>query len=211
MTFDGKWTFAGDEAGDTSFRFNRGATRYFVIAIIGTQQPDALRSTLINLRRQCGLSDRYEFSFHGTTGRQLRSTLLKTVANLDFRAWGAVTDKTEIPDALKVMPTRSFYAYMVARTIETIRLDWRESSNLLLDEFDRSGKTLAELKKILKLMEIQRGFKRIHHRRSHSDELIQIAYLVAGAIFRRYARKDDSAYRWFESKIESLGHIKMWR
>jgi hypothetical protein len=35
-------TFAGDEAGDTGFRFNRGATRYFVMALISTRGPETL-------------------------------------------------------------------------------------------------------------------------------------------------------------------------
>ena len=43
-------TFAGDEAGDVSFNFGKGASRYFVPAFIATQEPDALRETLAELR-----------------------------------------------------------------------------------------------------------------------------------------------------------------
>ena len=65
--FEAPWTFAGDESGDTSFRFDRGATRHFVVAIIGTQQPEALRQALAELRQRRNLPANYEFSFHGTT------------------------------------------------------------------------------------------------------------------------------------------------
>ncbi len=39
-------TFAGDEAGDTSFAFAKGASRYFVVAGIATLYPDELRQLL---------------------------------------------------------------------------------------------------------------------------------------------------------------------
>lgn len=41
-------TFAVDEAGDVSFRFDRGASRYFVVALIGTANLDQLRRTCID-------------------------------------------------------------------------------------------------------------------------------------------------------------------
>lgn len=36
------FTFAGDEAGDVSLNFEKGASRYFVPAFIATQSPDSL-------------------------------------------------------------------------------------------------------------------------------------------------------------------------
>lgn len=39
-------TFAGDELGDVSFNFGKGASRYFVQAVIATNQPQALRDEL---------------------------------------------------------------------------------------------------------------------------------------------------------------------
>ena len=201
------WIFAGDESGDVSFRFDRGATSHFVIALIGTQQSERLRQALTDLRQQYSLPARYEFSFHGTTSRRLRTALFDTVARLDFRVWAVVVTKASLPHSFRVMPGRSFYVYMVTRVVESIPLDRRENATLLLDEFDRSGKTLADLKKALKLLDIHRGFKRIRSRRSHSDGLIQIADLAAGAILRCYAKQDDRAYRQLEPKVEVLRRI----
>ena len=203
-----RWTFAGDESGDVSFRFDRGATSHFVIAIIGTRQPQSLRQALSTLRQRHGLPARYEFSFHGTTSRRLRAALFDTVAQLDFRIWAVVAEKAGLPHSFRIMSGRSFYVYTVTRTVETIPVDWRENATLLLDEFDRSGKTLAELKKALKLLEIHRGFKRIRSRRSHSDNLIQIADLAAGAVLRHYAKRDDGAYRRLASKFEALRRLE---
>lgn len=48
-------TFAGDESGDVSFAFDKGATRYFVVAVIATPNPDDLRQLLADLRKDSGL------------------------------------------------------------------------------------------------------------------------------------------------------------
>lgn len=44
-------TFAGDEAGDVSFAFDKGASRYFVAAVIATPDPDGLRQLLADLAK----------------------------------------------------------------------------------------------------------------------------------------------------------------
>jgi hypothetical protein len=49
------FTFAGDESGDGSFNFAKGASRYFVVAVIGTQNPDALRDLLMDVRQRAYL------------------------------------------------------------------------------------------------------------------------------------------------------------
>ena len=59
------FTFAGDESGDVSFSFGKGASRYFVVAAIGTLQPETLRQTLADLRGEARLPVDYEFSFNG--------------------------------------------------------------------------------------------------------------------------------------------------
>ena len=45
------FTLAGDEAGDASLNFEKGASRYFVVALVGTQDADGLRSVLERGRR----------------------------------------------------------------------------------------------------------------------------------------------------------------
>jgi hypothetical protein len=161
------------------------------------------------LRRQYSLLPQYEFSFHNTTSTRLRTALWETLPRLDFRVWAVVVDKRRLPDAFLAMQPRAFYVFFVTEVIRLIPESEREGSILLLDEFDRSGKTLAEVKRTLKLRHIRRGFKRIRVRRSRSEDLVQIADLVAGAVLRRYAKGDDRAYRIFEPKIQVL--LEFWK
>ena len=65
-------TFAGDESGDVSFSFGKGATRYFVMAMIATDNAENLRGLLARLRQDAGLPETYEFGFHALSSARLR-------------------------------------------------------------------------------------------------------------------------------------------
>jgi hypothetical protein len=47
-------------------------------------------------------------------------------------------------------------------------------------------------------------FSRIFIRRSHSEDLIQFADLVGGAILRRDAKNDSEAFDMIESKMQGI-------
>ena len=64
------FTFAGDEAGDVSFSFTKGASRYFVAAVIATQAPDDLRAVLAAVRRAAHLPEDFDFHFNRRCGMQ---------------------------------------------------------------------------------------------------------------------------------------------
>ncbi|MFZ5821319.1 MAG: DUF3800 domain-containing protein [Chloroflexota bacterium] len=55
------FTFTADESGDTSLKFEKGASRYFVISVIATQFPDSLRSFLEDLRKELDLTNHYQY------------------------------------------------------------------------------------------------------------------------------------------------------
>jgi len=197
-------TFAGDESGDVSLRFDRGATRYFVVAIIGTLQPEVLRLGLRDLCQQRSLPVRYEFSFHRLTSAGLRVAVWNLLQGLDFRVWAIVVDKARLPDSFHVMPGQSFYVFFVTEVVRLIPEHERQGATLLLDQFDEAGRAITALKRTLTARGIHHGFKRIRARRSRSEELIQIADLVAGAILRKYSGGDTEGYQVIASKIAAL-------
>ncbi|SRR6266545_343552 len=124
------FTFAGDESGDVSFNFAKGASRYFVVTVIATQKPEELCGLLERLRKDSKLPERYEFGY---------------------------------PDQTK-----------------------------------------DELRRIMKVRNINHRFRRISTRRSQSEPLIQIADLIAGAIWRRDTHNDSGAFDVIEQKIRNL-------
>lgn len=198
------FTFAGDESGDTSFNFAKGASRYFVVTVIATQSPDDLRKLLERLRRDSNLPEIYEFGYHKLSSEQLRKRVFSVLSSAPLEAWGILVDKTILPEAFKAMSGLDFYLYFVSELISQISDYKREGGTLILDEFGYPDQTKDELKRIMKARNISHGFKRISVRRSKSESLIQIADLIAGAVWRRDTHNDSGAYEIVEQKIRKL-------
>jgi hypothetical protein len=194
-------TFAGDESGDVSFAFGKGASRYFAVAVIATANPDALRQLLADLRQSSGLPAEYEFSFNALSSASLRERVFAALAQADFEGWAVIVDKTMLPDPFKVMRRLDFYLYFVTELIRLIPADQREDATLILDEFGSATTQRTELRRFMDARGIPRHFKRIVVRRSRSESLIQVADLVAGAILRRDAKGEAGAYDYVESKL----------
>lgn len=197
-------TFAGDEAGDVSFSFEKGASRYFVVAMIATSQPDALRQVLADVRRDAGLEARYEFRFHHLSSAKLRQRTLSALAQADFESWALIADKTTMPDSFKVMHRLDFYLYFLTELIQLIPTEKRNDAVLILDEFGSAETLRKELRRFMTVREIPRHFKKVEVRRSRSEPLIQIADLVAGAILRRDTKDDADAFDYLRPKIKKI-------
>lgn len=197
-------TFAGDESGDVSFSFGKGASRYFVVAVIATAAPETLRQLLADLRLRSGLPADYEFSFNALSSAPLRRRVFAALAGADFEGWAVVVDKTTLPDPFKVMRRLDFYLYFVTELMQLIPSAKREGATLILDEFGSASQVRTELRRFMKVRDIPRQFKRILIKRSKSESLIQVADLVAGAILRRDARDDVGAYDYVAAKLQRV-------
>ncbi len=198
------FTFAGDEAGDTSFTFKKGASRYFVLAVIATPTPDDLRHRLAAARKQAYLPEGFDFHFNALASANLRNLLFSTLSSADFEAWVIIVDKATLVDVFQVMSGLEFYLYFVAELISQIPIEKRKGNLLILDEFGSPEKTRLELHRVMKTRHIQHGFRRISIRRSQSETLIQAADLVAGATLRRYAHQQSDAFDQIASKVKTL-------
>ncbi len=196
--------FAGDEAGDVSFAFHKGASRYFVVAVVATAAPDGLRKLLGDLRQQSGLPADYEFSFHALSSAPLRQRVLAALQGADFVSWAVVVDKTALPEPFRVMRRLDFYLYFVTEMLRAIPADQCEGATLILDEFGSATQLRAELRRVMKARAIPRRFRRILIRRSRSESLIQVADLVAGALLRRDAKADAEAYDYLADKMQEV-------
>ena len=199
------FTFAGDESGDGSFNFAKGASRYFVVAVVGTQNPDSLRDLLADIRQTVYLPKNFDFHFNSLASAKLRNLLFESLSQADFEAWAIIIDKTTLPDALKILVSGlDFYLYFVSELIRQIPPEKREGGTLILDEYGSPNQTRDELKRIMKAREIKHGFRRISVRRSQSEPLIQVADLVAGAILRRDTHKQSEAFDMIARKLHKL-------
>ena len=198
------FTFAGDEAGDASLNFKKGASRYFVLAVVATQDADGLRAVLENLRTQENFSQHFEFHFNSLTSAKLREKTLSALQSADFTGWALVVDKTTMPVPLRALTGMEFYLFMVAELISRIPVHIREKGTLILDEVGSAEVALTKLKKMLKAPEIRHESSSIFFRRSRSEDLIQVADLVAGAILRRDSKNDHEAFEYVKDKMQAV-------
>ncbi|MBP7688184.1 MAG: DUF3800 domain-containing protein [Thermoflexales bacterium] len=197
-------TFAGDEAGDVSFSFDKGASRYFAVVAIATDKPDTLRERLADLRQSSGLPHEYEFKFNRLSSAALRRRVFASLGTADFEAWAVIVDKPALSDPFKVMRGMDVYVYFLTELIQLIPAEKRDGATLILDEFGSATQLRSELRRFMLARGIPRHFKRILAKRSRSEPLIQVADLMAGAILRRDARRDGEAYEYVESKLKRV-------
>jgi hypothetical protein len=198
------FTFAGDEAGDASKNFEKGASRYFVVAVVATRDADGLRSVLADLRHSENLVQNYEFHFNSLTSARLREKTMTAIHNADFTAWALIVDKTSMPYALRDLDGMEFYLHCVVELINRIPVEYRRKGTMILDEVGSANIALFKLKRTLKNHNVKHEFSRIFFCRSRSEDLIQAADLVAGAILRRDAKNDSEAFELIEDKLQFI-------
>jgi hypothetical protein len=97
-----------------------------------------------------------------------------------------------------------FYLYFVSELIRRIPPEKRSEGTLILDEFGSSQIVRQELRRVMKARGITHSFRRIFIRRSHTEALIQVADLVAGAVFRRDSKKDSEAFELIQEKMQAV-------
>jgi hypothetical protein len=198
------FTFAGDEAGDASLNFGKGASRYLVITLVATKDADRLRSTLVELRKQEGLADNFEFRFNNLASSKILNKAISALRGADFMAWALAVDKTSLPKIAQYTVDIGLYFYFLVDLVNRIPVQYRNKGTLILDEVGSAQTALVKLKRMFKTLGIRHEFSRIFIRRSRSEDLIQVADLVAGAILRRDARKDSELFDLISDKMQDI-------
>ncbi|MCC7117654.1 MAG: DUF3800 domain-containing protein [Anaerolineales bacterium] len=197
-------TFAGDEAGDVSLNFEKGASRYFVPVFISTQSPEALRDSLAALRMELDLNESYEFKFHRMTDDHLRRQVFLGLARADFHAWGLIVDKTRLPKIFDNTTGIKRYMHFITELLNVIPVEFQKGATLILDEFGSTPDLRTELRRAMTERRVPRLFKRVLVRPSNRESLIQIADLIAGAVMRRDAQNDSESFDLIARKFKRL-------
>lgn len=125
------------------------------------------------------------------------------MAEAEFDAWAVVVDKAKLADSFRVMRPLEFYLYFVSETIQMIPAEKRDGATLLLDEFGLPKQLPVELRRVLKARSFT-SFRQIVARRSHSEPLIQVADLLAGALLRHVVQGESESYQTIASKLRQV-------
>nr|WP_297807831.1 DUF3800 domain-containing protein [Tepidiforma sp.] len=195
-----------DESGDGGFRFDKGSSRFFTVAVVlFLDERDALacQRALDSLARELGMANNAEFHFRGDS-HQRRLEFLRTVGSHRFSVSAFSLDKQKCP-----VDSGYRYAPSLMKNVAKIAF---ENLNLppgkLRVVFDSVGdkKFRAALKRYLnKEGRLGEGVEVAECKgsRSDSDRLLQLADYCAGIANRKALGKrgDDVYYREVEKRF----------
>lgn len=202
-----------DEAGDPGFKLQQGSSEYFVIALIifdDFLEAEKCSVAIKELRRKLKLDDRFEFKFN-KTNKKFRLKFFQTVRSYKFRVRTIVIDKNLIRSEKLRTNKESFYNYTV---MQVLKQSNKSIKNAKL-KFDKRGeRTLRnELRVYLSRRLDNKNnkiFSDLKFVDSRQNTLIQLADMVAGAIFSGFSgkEKDYLAILKQARKIEDVWRFK---
>jgi hypothetical protein len=191
-----------DESGDVGFDFVRGSSRYFVIALVLVDDPIPLHEAINTLRTHLGMPREREFKFYSTSD-DARLQFFQAVRTYPFKVRCLVVDKKQLRSS-HLRSKEPFYSYLIKMLLKydsgTIR-----GAKLVIDESFKGKRHKNNLGSYLKReLNSQAKVKidKVMYHTSHSDNLIQLADMVVGAIARRYERGDGQYHQLIRKKID---------
>ncbi len=188
-----------DDSGDPGFKFEKGSSRYFVIALVifdDNLEAEKTALEIKKLKRKLGFPDTGEFKF-SKSRNDVKKLFLETVSSSKFRIRCLTIDKKLIHSPELKTNKNSFYSYVIKSAI-------KYSGGSIFDarvKIDGSGDRifrknfLSYLRKNLNSKEktIIKNCKLVD---SKGNVLIQLADMVAGAIRRSCdGKEEDVCYK----------------
>lgn len=188
-----------DDSGDPGFKVGRGSTRVFVVAlVIFDDDLDAEETSLKikRLRRQISKYDDFEFKFNKCS-KEIRCKFLRRVAASKFRVRAIVVPKSKIYSPKLRDSNEYFYNHAIKLVLKhhggTIK-----NAKIFLDGHGPKKQEQAFLSYLRREInplfpEEDRVILKLKIVDSRKNPLIQLADMVAGAIYRSYnSEKNDS-------------------
>lgn len=184
-----------DDSGDPGFKLREGSSKFFVIScVVFDDELEALKTSVAikELKRKLKFPDSVEFKFNKSK-KNVRVGFLQKINSFKFKIRNLIVEKKLIRSDELRNNKSSFYSYAIKTILQ-------HSNNTIIDakiRIDGSGDRifrksfLTYLRKQLNTLQkkVVKNSKLID---SKTNELIQMADMIAGAI-RRYheGEKDD--------------------
>ncbi len=177
-----------DESGDPGLKIEKGASRYFIVALIVFEDYDEATDCdkrIDLLSKEIGRKEGAEFHFKNDSDK-VRRAFLQAVAPYNFFYYGVVINKG--PDKLYgegFSHKQSFYKYTCSLLFQNAK-DRLENAIVVIDgsgSLDFRRQLAAYLRKKTNTTSV-RHIKKVKIQRSTSNRLLQLADYIAGVINR---------------------------
>lgn len=186
-----------DESGDAGFKLGQGSSTHLVVAAVCFTDRNvaaACDAAIGEFRRAAGLSDRFEFHF-SQTREDISLELLRVVEPFEFRFSACFMDKTQAdvtsnrpagPDLLAELAGQALQS--LSGLAEAVVVVDGELPKPLQSQIERRLKAINRERD-------PRPVKKVKFSRSQGNNLLQLADVVSGAIFRSLTKRDRTFRR----------------
>jgi len=181
-----------DESGDTGLKTEKGSSRYFVIVLVSFEENEeaiACDQRIELLKRELKLPPDFEFKFNKLRKEQ-RIKFFEAALPYSFFYFGIVINKDQdklYGDGFKIK--ESFYKYACSLVFENAKPYLKEASIIIDGSGSRQFK--KEFKTYLRRKVGSSIIKKVKIQSSNSNNLIQLADMIAGAVHRNFTNKSD--------------------
>lgn len=200
-----------DESGDPGFKFKSGSSRYFVVVLVifaNSADAEGVGKAIRSLRPKLGLRENYEFRFSTGSSDRVKSAFFEAVASLPFNYRAAVIDKIALWQDSGQAGAGQLYSFVFDALFNrdeiihdaTLTAD-KVSGGEFAREFDR------EVRRRLNEGGLRR-IRRFKHSDSRRNDLLQLADMICGAVYRGFA-KGDAPY-WHLIRQRQIG-LEVWK
>lgn len=201
-----------DESGDPGLNIEAGASRYFVIALVGFEDHEealAAEDRISSLRSEQGFPDNFEFHFNKLKPTYRRA-FLEAVAPYDFFYFSVVIDKASLLGR-ELQFNEPLYKYTCGLLLENAKA--RLSNAIVVVDGSESKNFRHELKRyLIRRLKDDSGKCFIKNVRMHSsttNNLLQLADMIVGAVARFFSgKKDAREYRSLIAHREM--NVEVW-
>lgn len=183
-----------DESGDPGLKLGVGSSAYLIVTLVvfsGPEEAQAVDDEISLLRAVLHLDPRYEFHFNKCS-KKLRVQFLEAVA-VHRSSYHAIVINKERLWSEGFKDKYSLYKF-------ASRIVFENAKHVLEDAkvtIDRTGnkdfrKQLARYLKGHLNNSGQRAIKNVHMQPSHTNNLLQLVDMIAGAVSRSFGSKSDA-------------------
>jgi len=205
-----------DESGDSGFKFDHGSSKFFIITAVifdGNFAADACDRAIEGLRRKLGFPAQREFHFSECPDR-IREEFLRCVSTEEFLYHAFVIDKQRLyRGAPTFQDGKSLYQFAVSIICENARSLLRDAKIVIDKNGDRSFR--QELEKHLRKQMVDTDgtclIRKVAMESSHSNNLVQLADMICGAVARSFNSADEAKKDKFRQHLRRRERrVQLW-
>jgi len=202
-----------DESGDPGLKTDTGSSKFFVVSLVifdDHEEADAADNRIALLRREMRLDPRFEFRFNKCR-QDFRTRFLTALAPYEFFYWGIVINKQ--PSKLwgpGFKHKDSFYKYASGLVFQNAKASLNNATVVIDGSGSREFREQLERYLKRRINDAgQRCISKVKVQNSVSNNLLQLADMIAGAVHRSYGPKGDARlYRGIVSHREM--QVQLW-